>query len=98
MAIIYLKRANKTPQTGNDETRKVVSDMLARIEGGGEEVALNYGRDLDGYHGEAIVSEEAIANAANTVSNQLKDDIKFAYERVVKFAEAQRKLIQEFET
>ena len=33
MAIIYLKRANKTPQTGNDETRKVVSDMLARIEG-----------------------------------------------------------------
>ncbi len=96
--LIYLNRANKTPQTGNDETRKVVSDVLAQIEDGGEEVALNYGRDLDGYHGEIIVSEETIAKAADTVSDQLKDDIKFAYERVVKLAEAQSKSTQEFET
>jgi len=98
MAITYLKKATKTPQTGTDETRKIVADMLAKIEAGGEEAALAYGRDLDGYHGEAIVSEEAIARAADAVSDQLKDDIKFAFDRVTKFAKAQKDSIQEFET
>jgi len=36
MAITYLKKAIKTPQTGTDETRKIVSDMLVKIEAGGE--------------------------------------------------------------
>ena len=39
-----------------------------------------------------------IAAAGDTVSDQLKDDIKFAYDRVTKFAEAQKASIQEFET
>ena len=98
MAITYLKKAEKTPQTGTEETRKIVSEMLARIEAGGEEAALAYGRDLDGYSGEAIVSEEMIAAAADQVSQQLKDDIQFAVDRVTKFAEAQKASIQEFET
>ena len=98
MTITYLKKAAKTPQTGTGETRQIVSDMLAKIEAGGEEAALSYGRDLDGFHGEAIVSDEMIAAAANSVSDQLKDDIKFAYDRVTKFAEAQKASIQEFET
>ena len=98
MTITYLKKAEKTPQTGTEETRQIVSDMLAKIEAGGEEAALSYGRDLDGFHGEAIVSDEMIAAAANSVSDQLKDDIKFAYDRVTKFAEAQKTSIQEFET
>ena len=40
MAIVYLKRAKKTPQTGTDETRKIVSNMLTKIETGGEAAAL----------------------------------------------------------
>ena len=36
MAIIYLKKAKKTPQTGTDETRKTVAEMLSAIEAGGE--------------------------------------------------------------
>ena len=98
MAITYLKKAIKTPQTGTDETRKIVTDMLAKIEAGGETAALAYGRDLDGYDGDAIVSAEMIETAGKTVSDQLKDDIKFAYERVTKFAEAQKASIREFET
>jgi sulfopropanediol 3-dehydrogenase len=98
MAITYIKKAAKTPQTGTDETRQIVSDMLAKIEAGGAQAALAYGRDLDGYHGEAIVSAEAIEAAGKTVSDQLKDDIKFAYDRVTKFAEAQKASITEFET
>ena len=63
MTITYLKKAEKTPQTGSDETRNIVAEMLAKIEAGGEEVALAYGRDLDGYAGDAIVSDEVIAAA-----------------------------------
>ena len=98
MAIVYLKRAKKTPQTGTDETRKVVTNMLTKIETGGEAVALACGQDLDGYDGDAIVSAEMIENAGKTVSDQLKEDIKFAYDRVTKFAEAQKDSICEFET
>ena len=72
--------------------------MLAKIEVGGEETALAYGRDLDGYDGDAIVSEEIIAASAERVSSQLKADIQFAYDRVTKFAEAQLASISEFET
>ena len=98
MAITYLKKAVKTPQTGTDKTREIVTDMLTKIEAGGEAAALDYGRDLDGYNGDAIVSVEMIENAGKTVSDQLKDDIKFAYDRVTKFAEAQKASIREFET
>ena len=98
MTVTYLKKAEKTPQTGTDETRKIVADMLAKIEAGGEEAALAYGRDLDGYNGEAVVTQEMIERAGDTVSQQLKDDIKFSYDRVTKFAEAQKESIKEFET
>ena len=98
MTVTYLKKAEKTPQTGTDETRKIVADMLAKIEVGGEEAALAYGRDLDGYNGEAVVTQEMIERAGDTVSQQLKDDIKFSYDRVTKFAEAQKESIKEFET
>ena len=98
MAVKYLKKAEKTPQTGSDETRNIVADMLAKIEAGGEAVALAYGRDLDGYAGDAIVSDEVIAAAAATVSPQLKDDIQFAYDRVTRFAKAQLASVNEFET
>ena len=98
MPIIYLKKAAKTPQTGSDETREIVADMLAKIEAGGEAIALAYGRELDGFRGDAVVSDASIAAAAKTISPQLKDDIKFSYDRVTKFARAQLASIKEFET
>ena len=41
---------------------------------------------------------DAIAAAGDEISQQLKDDIRFAYDRVTSFAEAQKKSITEFET
>ena len=55
MAVTYLKRADKTPQTGTDETREIVQAMLAKIEAEGEDAAIAYGRELDGYHSDIIV-------------------------------------------
>jgi len=98
MTVTYLKKASKTPQTGTDETQAIVREMLAKIEEGGEAAALEYGVKLDGYTGPALVTKEQIEEAGTKVSDQLKADIAFAKERVVRFAEAQRDSIKEFET
>ena len=87
MTIEYLKKAEKTSATGEDETRKIVADMLAEIEAGGEETARAYGAKLDKWDGNIIAGPEDIERASAQVSEQLKDDIKFAYERVRGFAE-----------
>lgn len=98
MAINYYKKADKTPLTGTDETQKIVSEMLAKLEAEGEAAAMQYAKDLDGYEGEAIVTKEQIAAAADQVTPQLKDDIQFALDRVRSFAEAQKASISSFET
>ncbi len=94
----YLKKAEMSAATGEDDTRRIVSEMLAKIEAGGEEVARKYGQDLDKWNGDILVSREDIDSAATKVPQQLKDDLKFAYDRVRGFAEKQRASIGEFET
>jgi sulfopropanediol 3-dehydrogenase len=97
MPIRYLKKAERTPQTGTDETRQTVAEMLEAIEKRGEEAALKYSRDLDGYSGPAVLGRDAIDAAAEQVPDQLKDDIRFAHDRVTTFAKAQLDSISEFE-
>ena len=98
MSELYLKKANKNPETGTKETRKIVEKMLDEIESGGEEIVKKYAKDLDGFTGEVIVTKEQIESASKLVPQKLKDDIKFAHERIKKFAEAQKKSVNEFET
>ena len=98
MSEIYLKKAKKTPETGTSETRQIVEKMLADIESGGEEVAKKYSEDLDGFTGEIIIPMEKIEQASKLVPQKLKDDIKFAHERIKMFAEEQKKSVNEFET
>jgi sulfopropanediol 3-dehydrogenase len=98
MAVEYLKRATKTSATGENETRKIVADMLDEIEQGGEDVARAYGEKLDGWDRDIKVGSGEIEAAAQQVPDQLKDDLKFAYERVKLFAEKQKDSMQAFET
>ena len=97
MAITYLKRAEKSPTSGEDNTRSIVTDMLSQIEAGGDDRCQQYARDLDNYHGNIVVSAEEIEQASKRLSQRVKDDIKFAHERVDKFARAQRAALQDFE-
>ncbi|MDA0996709.1 MAG: histidinol dehydrogenase [Proteobacteria bacterium] len=97
MATEYLKKASKTAATGEDDTRRIVGDMLARIEREGEAAALAYGRELDKYSGEIVVTRETIERAAKKVPVRLKDDIRWARDRVVSFAEKQRAAVKDFE-
>lgn len=98
MTIQYLKKAQKNASTGEDNTRDIVSTMLAEIEAGGEEKCREYAAKLDDYTGNIVVSPEEIAAAEQQLSQQMKDDIQFAYERVFKFAQKQREALIDFET
>ncbi|MBT3307027.1 MAG: histidinol dehydrogenase, partial [Alphaproteobacteria bacterium] len=95
MAIQYLKKAEKNPATGESETREIVSRMLDEIEKGGEAKARQYGEDLDGWTGDIVVGPDAISAAADQVTDELKDDIRFSFDRVRTFAEHQRASIQD---
>jgi sulfopropanediol 3-dehydrogenase len=96
--VIYLKKADKSPTTGEEDTRRIVQEMLAKIENGGENTAREYAENLDKWTGDIVVTSEEIAAAGERLSQRARDDIHFAYDRVKKFAEAQLASMQEFET
>ena len=98
MTIEFLKKARKTSATGEEDTRRIVAEMLEKIESGGEQRVRAYGETLDGYSGEIVVGAKAIRSAASKISQQLKNDLEFAHERIRRFAEKQRGSIKEFET
>lgn len=93
----YLKKAAKTPASGEDKTREIVQEMLSNIEQGGEQTCAEYAAKLDQYTGPILLDDEAIAAASSSVSQQVKDDIQFALERVTKFAQKQRDSLNDFE-
>ena len=98
MAITWLKRATRTPSSGEADTRAQVERMLEEIETGGEAAARRYAETLDGWSGEIVMPAEAVARAGHELSPQTRDDIRFSWERVRRFAEAQRASLTEFET
>lgn len=97
MAVHFLKKAEKNATTGEDNTREIVSTMLKEIEAGGEARCTEYAKQLDGYEGNIIVTEEEIAAAGDELSQQVKDDIRFAYDRIYGFAVKQREALVDFE-
>lgn len=97
MAIEYLKRAEKTAATGEDDVRDLVANMLKEIEEGGEEKSIEFTRRFDRWEGGIVVSPEDIEAAAGKVPDQLKSDIQFAHARVRDFARAQFDSMTEFE-
>ncbi len=85
----YLKKAGKTPATGEDDTRERVNELLKDIESGGEARARFYAESLDGWTGEIVVGADEIVRASESLPRRMKDDIAFAHEQVRMFAEAQ---------
>jgi sulfopropanediol 3-dehydrogenase len=96
MAITYLKTASKTPETETDAARKVVSEMLAAIEAGGEAAVRDYALKLDRWNGPIVLDQETIAARIRDIPQAVKDDIDFAAGQVRRFAEAQRDSVRDF--
>jgi sulfopropanediol 3-dehydrogenase len=96
MPITYLKRAQPAVATHDTATTETVRTMLDAIAAGGEPVAQAYAAELDGWHGPVVVAPEAFARAEAALSEGVKQDIRFARDRVQDFARRQRDSMQEF--
>lgn len=95
--MIYLKKAVRSAETGQQDVHDSVAAMLAEIARDGEEAARRFARDLDKWNGDIVVSPQARAAAAAQVPEQLRRDIQFAHANVRRFAEAQRATVQDCE-
>ncbi len=93
MVVEYLKKAEKTAATGEQDVRATVQAILDDIEAGGDAKAREYAAKFDKWNGEIVVSQETRKAAADKVPGRLKDDIQFAYDQVRRFAEAQKDAI-----
>ena len=96
MTVTYLKKASKTPETETATAQKVVTDMLAAIEAGGEAAVRRYAKTLDQWDGEIVLSRAEIERRAAEVPAQVRQDIDFAIKQVSDFARAQRDSMREF--
>ena len=96
MAIEYLKKATRTPETETGAARKVVDEMLAEIEKRGEAAVRQYAAKLDNWTGEIVVTPAVIERRVRDVPGSVKRDIEFATAQVRQFALAQRDSMGEF--
>ena len=60
MAIKYIKKAAKTPETDDHKTQAAVQDILNDIAKRKEEALKDLNKKFDKYEGEVIVSKEKI--------------------------------------
>lgn len=97
MAIAYLKKASPPQQQIDNSTRETVTRMLADIEAGGDAAAARWARDLDGWNGPILLGADDFARAERALSPGVRDDIRFARDRVTDFARRQRDALLEFE-
>lgn len=97
MAVTYLKKAQKTPDTETATAQQVVNTMLAEIQKNGESAVQKYALDLDKWSGALIVTQDEIEANTKAIPQQVKDDIDFAIKQVFDFATAQKKSLSEFQ-
>ncbi|MBX3672740.1 MAG: histidinol dehydrogenase [Burkholderiales bacterium] len=97
MALKYLKRAMKSPETETDAARKVAGEMLAEISRNGEDAVRRYAETLDRWTGPIVLEPGDIERRVAAVPAAVRQDIEFAAERVRRFAKAQRDSVREFE-
>jgi histidinol dehydrogenase len=97
MTLTYLKRGQTTAPAEAMNLSGTVAALLADLEAGREGTALRLSQELDHWHGEIVLSDQAVSEACARVPQQLKDDIAYAHENIACFAKAQRASITETE-
>ena len=91
MAIKYMKKADKSASTDEEETRQRVQDILKDIEKRRDDGIREISRKFDKYEGDVVISREKIEAVIKSLDQKVKDDVQFSYDRVRKFAEHQLK-------
>ncbi len=96
IAIEYLKKADRTPETESGRARQVVEQMLGTIEAGREQAVRDYALKLDNWSGDIILSRDDIERRIRDVPESDKRDIDFAARQVREFALLQKASLTEF--
>ena len=97
MAVEFLKKAAKNPESETGSARKTVEEMLAAIETRGEAAVREYAKKLDKWTGEIVVTPAELERRTRDLPASVKRDIEFATAQVRNFALAQRASMQEFQ-
>ena len=94
----YLKQAPLYSEQANDEVRRTVGEMLARIRREGEKAIREYSRQLDDWDPDSFLVDAAeIERATRELDTELAEHVAFAQEQVRKFATAQRATLTDLE-
>ncbi len=97
MTIDYLKKADRKSTDDAGDVNATVKAILDEIEAGGDEAARRYAAKFDKYDGNVVLTRDEIEAASEKVSQTLKDDIRYAWDNVRTFAEAQKSSIRDIE-
>ncbi|MEM9147612.1 MAG: histidinol dehydrogenase [Pseudomonadota bacterium] len=97
MTVDYLKQAAKRATDDAGDVRAAVQAILDEIETGGEAAARTYAAKFDRYEGNIALTRDEIDAASAAVPQRLKDDIRYAWDNIRRFAEAQKGTIQDME-
>ena len=97
MTVTYLKRAARRATDDAGEVARAVAEILDEIEAGGEDAARRYAAEFDRYDGNLVLARDEIDAAAARVPPRVKDDIRFAWDNIRRFAEAQKATIRDME-
>ena len=97
MTVEYLKKAAKRSTDDAGDVRATVQKILEEIEAGGDAAARRYAEKFDRYDGNVVLTRDEIDAAADQIPDRLKDDIRFAWDNVRCFAEAQRETITDMQ-
>jgi histidinol dehydrogenase/sulfopropanediol 3-dehydrogenase len=94
----YIKKSTTLLSNESSEAREKVASILSRIRQEGDKALLEYSRQLDGFKGGSLkVSKDEIAAAYRALSPEIISDLKFAAERIEKFALLQKESISPVE-
>ena len=97
MTVAYLKKAAKRSTDEAADVGAAVAAILDEIEAEGEPAALRYAAEFDRYDGNIVLTRDEIDAAAAAVPEKLKDDIRFAWDNIRRFAEAQMATVEDME-
>ena len=100
MSIKYIKKSidQKTRSEDDKKVKKIVEETLKKIETNGDQHIRELSEKFDSYSPKNFkLTESEIEDLINEVSDEDKNDIRFAQKQVKTFAEAQLKTLSELE-
>ena len=95
--MLQVKKPGLSPEQADRQVRDAVETMLADIDARGEAAVRDLAKKFDNWDGDFVLGEEKKHRLIDSVPRHVKDDIRFAYEQVSRFAAAQRDSMQSFE-